>query len=111
MRSALIGHTGFVGGTLLRQYPFDDLYRSTNIGVIRGRSYDLVVCAGAPAAKWLANREPENDRACLAKLQDCLGQCQARRVVLISTVDVFADPRGVDEATPVDPAHTQPYGC
>ena len=31
MANALIGFTGFVGGTLLRQTQFEALYRSTNI--------------------------------------------------------------------------------
>ena len=57
----LIGYTGFVGTTLLIQRGFDDLYRSTNIVDITGQAYDLVVCAATPAAKWIANREPETD--------------------------------------------------
>ena len=57
MSEALIGYTGFVGQTLLRSKDFDDLYRSTNIQEIKNKSYDLVVGAGAPAKKWLANKE------------------------------------------------------
>src|SRR5436190_17375580 len=60
---ALIGASGFVGTTLQRQTHFDALYRSTNIGQIDGLSFDVVVCAGAPAQKWLANRDPSGDRA------------------------------------------------
>jgi hypothetical protein len=59
MSSALIGHTGFVGGNLRRQGSYDELYNSKNIESIAERSFDLVVSAGAPAAKWIANREPE----------------------------------------------------
>jgi len=107
---ALIGHTGFVGGNLLRQARFDDCFRSTDIASIRGRAYDLVVCAGAPAEKWRANREPEDDRRNLARLADCLAGARADRVVLISTVDVFADSVGADEDTAVDPARATAYG-
>lgn len=49
MTKALIGYTGFVGTTLLKQTKFDDFYRSTNINDIKGKKFDLVVCAGAPA--------------------------------------------------------------
>ena len=42
--NSLIGFSGFVGGTLLKQACFEDLYRSTNIGEIEGKSFDLVVC-------------------------------------------------------------------
>ena len=108
--SALIGATGFVGGTLLRQREFAALYHSRNIDAIRGRAFELLVCAGAPAQKWLANREPEQDRASVARLMDALATVEARQFVLISTVDVFAEPLAVDESTPVATATLHAYG-
>ena len=75
MSRALIGHTGFVGGNLRAQTDFTDFYNSKNIDSIAGRSFELVVCAGAPAAKWIANREPEQDRAALQRLMGPLGRC------------------------------------
>ena len=57
MKNALIGFSGFVGATLQKQALFDALYRSTNIADIEGGEFDLAVCAGAPAQKWIANRE------------------------------------------------------
>jgi nucleoside-diphosphate-sugar epimerase len=110
MPSALIGHTGFVGTTLLKQHSFDELYRSTNIWSIRGRSFDTVICAGAPAQKWIANREPEADRKNIESLIACLGEVKCKHLVLISTVDVFKQPVGVDESTPVDEVGLHPYG-
>ena len=110
MTDTLIGHSGFVGSTLLRQRPFDALFRSTNIEDIKGREFDLVVCAGAPAQKWLANKNPEADRLAIERLTRCLEEIQARRFVLISTVDVFKDPIGVDEATPADTVGLHAYG-
>jgi nucleoside-diphosphate-sugar epimerase len=110
MKSALIGYTGFVGSTLARQRAFDSQYNSKNIRDIAGHHFDLIVCAGAPAEKWKANAEPEQDRASLGLLSESLGKCTAERVILISTIDVYANPDGVDEATPIDPAKIQPYG-
>lgn len=110
MTDALVGWSGFVGQTLLRQRVFDRQYRSTDIAEIRGLEADLVVCAGAPAQKWIADREPEADRAGLEALARHLEQVQARRFVLISTVDVFADSRGADEASDPDAAPTGAYG-
>jgi nucleoside-diphosphate-sugar epimerase len=110
MPDALIGFTGFVGGNLRRQRPFDDLYRSTNIGELAGRSYNTIVCAGAPAEKWKANQDPDGDRAALATLRDALRDCQADEMILISTVDVYGRPIEVDEATPVDTQGLHPYG-
>lgn len=110
MTDALIGYSGFVGSTLRRQAHFDALYRSTNIGDIRDRRFETVVCAGAPAQKWLANREPDNDRQRIAALIEPLRSVSCECFVLISTVDVFAEPIGVDEATPTDPTQLQVYG-
>ncbi len=110
MPDALIGHTGFVGGNLLRQRPFDELYNSTNVEQIAGRSFGLLVVSALPAAKWLANRDPAGDRAALDRLTGCLRRTTAERVVVMSTVDVYPNPVGVDEDTPIDPAAQHPYG-
>ena len=110
MRSALIGHTGFVGGTLQRQVAFDDGYNSSNIEEIAGQQYGLIVCAGAPAIKWKANREPEEDLRQIRRLMDPLGKASANHVILISTVDVYPSPVDVDEATPIDSSQSAPYG-
>jgi nucleoside-diphosphate-sugar epimerase len=110
MTSALIGYTGLVGGTLLRQTRFDALFNRGNIESIAGRSYDMLVCAGAPAQKWLANREPGPDRANLERLMNALASVNARQVVLISTVDVLPIPVGVEESAAIDMANQQPYG-
>jgi len=107
---ALLGHTGFVGGNLLRSISFDALYNSTNIDEIRGRSFDEIVCAAAPAEKWKANADPVTDRASIARLMSAIGDARTSRFILISTVDVYPDPRGVDETTVIDPAVQAPYG-
>ena len=110
MTSALIGHTGFVGSTLLKQSCFDGLFRSTNINEICGRSFDLIACAGAPAQKWIANRDPLGDRASIEGLISRLARVRCVRFVLISTVDVFSDPVCVDEESEVNEEGLHAYG-
>ena len=110
MTTALIGHTGFVGGNLKRQTTFDELFHSKNIGSIEGRAYQLVVCAGAPAVKWKANKEPEADWANLQVLIQAIEKVKAEHFVLISTVDVYPQPVDVDESTPIDRDALTPYG-
>jgi len=100
--SALIGHTGFVGQSLLRQAPFDVLVNSSNVDELRGRSFALVACAGARAEKWKANRDPAADLAGIERLLSVLQEVRAGRFVLVSTVDVFETPAGVDESAPAD---------
>lgn len=107
---ALIGYSGFVGSTLTRQTRFDDLYRSGTIESICGRSFDLVVCAAAPAQKWIANREPGPDLENIERLISHLKSVRCNMFVLISTVDVFGTPAGVDEDSPVDEEGLHPYG-
>jgi nucleoside-diphosphate-sugar epimerase len=110
MASALIGHTGFVGGNLARQRGFDEFYHSSNIEAIAGRTFDVVVCSGAPAAKWKANQDPEADQRCLDRLWSGLGSVSATKVVLISTIDVYARPIGVDEDADVVAGQATAYG-
>ncbi len=110
MANALIGYSGFVGSTLLRQTHFESLYRSTNIGEIEGMEFDTLVCAGAPAQKWIANKDPETDRQRIDELISHLRSMRCKTFVLISTVDVFKSPVRVDEATPVDESDLHAYG-
>ncbi len=110
-RTGLIGHTGFVGGTLAQAAAWDERYNSSNIADVRGQAFDLLVCAGVSAVKWLANKEPEADRAGITRLTDVLGQAKARELVLISTIDVYPDPAGGgNEGTVIDPAANHAYG-
>jgi nucleoside-diphosphate-sugar epimerase len=110
MYGALIGYTGFVGGNLARQARFTDVYNSRNVEMIAGRQFDILVCAAAPGVKWKANADPENDRLAIARLQGHLAQVKVKKLVLISTVDVYRQPAGVDEETPIDSAQLAPYG-
>ena len=111
MTSALIGYTGFVGSNLLRQTHFDDLYNSKNIMDIEGRKYDLVVCAGAPAEKWKADKDPQADAYNLAALVGHLLYIEAKKFIIISTVDVYGRPQEVDEDSPIRAISPRGYGA
>ena len=110
MASALIGYTGFVGSNLLSQMSFDDCYNTKNIDTINGKHYELVVCAGVPAAKWIANRDPIKDRENIERLSGHLASVKAGKFILISTVDVYPIPVDVDEDSPIDIGTCEPYG-
>lgn len=109
-RSGLIGYTGFVGSNLAASQPWTDLYNSKNFRDMTGQSFDLLVCAGVSAVKWMANREPEADWAQIQPLIDVLATVRARTFVLISTIDVYPTPLNVDENTPIAPEGGHPYG-
>jgi len=108
--NALIGYTGFVGTTLMAQTKFDYLYRSTNIEDIKYKNFDTIVCAAAPAQKWIANKEPEKDISNINKLIECLKHVKCNKFILISTVDVYKTPVNVDENMAIDEEGLHPYG-
>lgn len=110
MTRALIGHTGFVGGNLDRQARFDAHFNSRNFRDMAGRTFEEVVCAGVQAVKWWANQNADEDWRRISELLDVLATVKARRFVLISTVDVYRDPNGADEATPIETGGLHPYG-
>ena len=107
---ALIGHTGLVGGTIARSRAFDASFRSTDIDAMRGRHWDLVVCAGVRAEKWKANQDPAGDAAGVARLTEVLETVEIAHLILISTVDVYPTPVDVDEDSVIDPLDGHPYG-
>lgn len=110
MTDAIIGFNGFVGSTLIKQHSFKSLYRSTNIHDIYHQVFDIVVCAGAPAQKWIANREPSEDKSNIDSLISHLRTVKCNKFILISTVDVFKEPIGVDELSKVEEVGLHPYG-
>jgi hypothetical protein len=98
--TGLIGHTGFVGGALLRQARFSACFNSATIAAIEGQSFGTLVCAAAPGSMLEANRAPERDAAQIDALIARLSRVQAERFVLISSIAVLADfAGGNDEGT------------
>jgi NAD-dependent epimerase/dehydratase family protein len=111
MRRALIGHTGFIGGTLLAAGGFTHTYNSQNFHSLAGERFDEIVCAGISAVKWLANKDPEADWAGIQRLLDVLAQVQAGRLLLISTIDVYPDAaRALDEDAALADVPNEAYG-
>jgi dTDP-4-dehydrorhamnose reductase len=109
-RFALIGNSGFVGTTLLKQVRFEYVYRSTNIDAIHGESFDTIVCSAAPAQKWIAIRDPVSDRHNIESLIVHLKTVTCKTFIMISTVDVFKIPISVNEDTTIDEVGLHAYG-
>jgi nucleoside-diphosphate-sugar epimerase len=110
MSDALIGHTGFVGGNLAAQHRFDATFNSKNIESIRGRRFRRLVVSAMPAEMWVANRDPDSDRAALERLWASVAQCRAEEVAVVSTVAVYPIPIAVDEDTFIDWTFATAYG-
>ncbi|GAA4355547.1 NAD-dependent epimerase/dehydratase family protein [Angustibacter luteus] len=108
---ALVGWTGFVGGNLSRQHDFAHRYASATAPEMAGHRFDRVVFSAARAEKWRINQDPVTDRAHIEDLKRILSSFRAERLVLVSTVDVYAKPVGVDETTPLPAPGLHPYGA
>lgn len=100
--TALVGNSGFVGSNLIEQMNIDELYNSSNSVNMRNRQYSTVFFCAARAEKWKANSNPAADRQHINELFNLLKSFEAKRLVLISTVDVYPVPRNVNESTPIE---------
>jgi nucleoside-diphosphate-sugar epimerase len=109
-KTALIGSTGFVGSNLALQFRFGHQFNSSNISKISHQEYDLIICAGMQAKKWWANQNEAEDLAGINKLLECLKTVTAKQFVLISTVDVYPNPAGVNEMSFIDYSSNHAYG-
>lgn len=107
---ALVGYTGFVGSNLYESGKFDAAYNSKNISEAFGTKPDLLVYAGMRAEKYLANHAPERDMELILQAEENIAQIAPRKLVLISTIDVFKDPKGVDENSEIDTENLHAYG-
>ncbi|QUI21130.1 NAD(P)-dependent oxidoreductase [Vallitalea pronyensis] len=110
MKTALIGYTGLVGSHLNRQLVCHGKYNRKNIEEIRGKQYDLIICAGMYGTKWYANKFPEEDLEAIYQLINSLKGVNCGYLVLMSTVDVYKYPVAVDEDTTVDTDGLHSYG-
>lgn len=107
----LVGSTGFVGGNLLAKHTFAAECHSSDITAQYGTRPDLCVYAGVPAAMFLANADPEADLAVMRAARENIRQIAPKRLILISSIAVLADSRGVYEDSPAQDTEALPaYG-
>ena len=107
---ALVGYTGFVGSNIYAAGDFDAVYNSKNIQEAYGTRPDLLIYAGLRAEKYLANNAPEKDMDLIYQAEENITKIDPKRLVLISTVDVFKNPQDVDENSDIDTENLHAYG-
>lgn len=106
----LVGYTGFVGSNIYAAGRFEGAYNSRNIAEAYGTSPDLLIYAGLRAEKYLANERPEKDMEQIFQAEENIRRINPRKLVLISTIDVFKVPRNVDENSAIDMENLPAYG-
>lgn len=110
MKRVIVGYTGFVGSNLYEEGRFDGAYHSKNIEMSFGTEPDLLVYAGLRAEKYLANHEPEKDMELIQQAESNIRKINPKKLVLISTIDVFQSPKHVDEHSEVVTENLHAYG-
>lgn len=108
--NALVGYTGFVGSNLFASGKFDVVYNSKNITDAYGINPDLLIYAGLRAEKYLANKAPEKDMALIVQAEENITKINPKKLILISTIDVFKVPKNVDENSAVETEGLHAYG-
>lgn len=109
---ALVGYTGFVGSNIYAagKDEITNVYNSRNIESAYGTQPDLLIYAGLRAEKYLANNMPEKDMELIYQAQENIRKINPKKLVLISTIDVFKTPSDVDENSAVDTEGLLAYG-
>ena len=110
MTTALVGYTGFVGSNIYASGEIDAAYNSKNIEEAYGTDPDLLIYAGLRAEKYLANNAPDKDMELILQAEENITKINPKRLVLISTIDVFKVPKDVDENSAIDTENLHPYG-
>ena len=108
--NALVGYTGFVGSNIYQSGVFDAAYNSRNIEEAYGTNPDLLIYAGLRAEKYLANQDPRKDMELILQAEENIAKIGSKKMVLISTIDVFKVPKGVDENSEIDTENLHAYG-
>lgn len=106
----IVGYTGFVGSNLCVSHKFDFEFNSKNIGDAFGLEPDLLVYAGIRAEKFLANSNPKMDLDSIHVAINNIIRIKPRKIVLISTIDVYSNPKDVDESSAIDENNLTAYG-
>lgn len=108
--NALTGYTGFVGSNLYASGQFDAIYNSKNKKEAYGTKPELLVYAGLRSEKYLANQSPQKDMEQILEAEENIRLTDPKKLVLISTIDVFKNPSEVNETSTVNTDGLHAYG-
>ena len=106
----LVGYTGFVGSNIYACGGIDKGYNSKNIEEAYGTEPDILVYAGMRAEKYLANLHPSEDMEFVYQAEANIRKISPKKLVLISTIDVFKNPQGKNEDSDIDTEGLHAYG-
>ncbi len=97
MKKFLVGYTGFVGSNICNRENFDGLFNSQNIAEAFNGNPDILIYAGIPAQKFLANKNEQADMEIIENAISNIQKINPKKLILISTIDIYDKPINVDE--------------
>ena len=106
----VVGPTGFIGSNLVRRIGATAVYGRNDGEFLANSVHDLLICSGAPAEKWKANNDPEEDARNLESLAKNLSTAKAKNFILISTIDVLGNGTDVIERDDISLYERDSYG-
>ncbi|MBP5698480.1 MAG: sugar nucleotide-binding protein [Alphaproteobacteria bacterium] len=109
-KKAIVGYTGFVGSNIYAAGDFDAAHNTKNIQDAFGSNPDLLIYAGMRAEKFLANANPNADYDLVLEAENNIEYINPKKLVLISTIDVFKTPIDVDENSVIEIDGLNAYG-
>ncbi|HRE77846.1 MAG TPA: NAD-dependent epimerase/dehydratase family protein [Flavobacterium sp.] len=110
LNKILVGYSGFVGSNLIDQTRFDGIFNSSNIEDSFGCKSDILIYSGVRAEKFLANSQPEKDFEIIKTAIENIKKIDSKKLILISTVDVYPIPQLVHENSLIEYESNQAYG-
>ena len=108
---SIVGYSGFVGSNLCASFDFDGKYDKSNVTEAFGTNPDVLFYSGVPAQKFIANKFPQQDFETVVEALDNMKKINPKKVVLISSVDVYKEPNGKNESSFMDKQDLHPYGA
>jgi len=106
----LVGYTGFVGSNICENMHIDKKYNSKNVIEAYGTNPDLLIYAGVRAEKFLANQDEKLDFEVVKEAFNNIKKINPKKLVLISTIDVYKNPNNVNEDSEIVTEKLHPYG-
>jgi nucleoside-diphosphate-sugar epimerase len=108
---AIIGHTGFIGSNLKFFYKSKYNFNTKNYKSIHNKHiYDLVILCAPSSKMWVANKFPKKDYSNIKKIINVLKKIKIKKIVLISTIEVYGKKNNKTELNKVNKYSNTYYG-
>jgi hypothetical protein len=110
MSTILIGYTGFVGSNIASNFDNNRRFNSKNVQEAYGLEPELCIYTGVKSEKFYANQFPIEDLNHINNAFDNIKKINPKKIVLISTVDVYGEQLNSNENSFINGSNIPNYG-